>query len=158
MRPEPTRLNTLRAIWTALRPGGRLVFEMGGAGNVGEAHTALVYALARHADLSPAEARQRSPWFFPSDTWMRGALEGVGFLVDRLELEYRPTKLTEGRAGGLAGWIRLMGADMLDGFDEAKTTEVVREICDVLADVCGRGDEGVFLGYVRLRGVARKPG
>lgn len=47
----------------------------------------------RHGNLDVAAARAASPWFFPSVAWMRTALTDIGFKVEQLELEYRPTKL-----------------------------------------------------------------
>ena len=123
-----------------------------------------------------ARARSYSPWLFPSDTWMRRTLESIGFDVQVCELEYRPTRLTEGGAGGgkggLRGWVELMGADFFNALDQQGDEEEVRkgkresmltEVVDVLRDVCGREDEAgegegrsEWLGYVRLRCKARK--
>lgn len=92
---------------------------------------------------------------------MRGALEEIGFEVDTCELEYRPTKLTEqgGKEGGLEGWVRLMGAIFLEAIeDEAKRDEAVKEVCELLQTIVTREEDGSqWLGYVRLRGVARRP-
>jgi len=156
LRDPSTRLNTLKACFSALKPGGKFVFEMGGAGNVGEVLAALTAALC-HAGLSVQEARDANPWYFPSETEMQSALTEAGFAIDKLELEYRPTKLNEGTGGGLEGWMRLMGATMLERVNEGQRDHVVKEVCDVLEDVVGRRDGGQWLGYVRLRGVATRP-
>lgn len=157
LRDESTRLSTLRAIYDCLKPGGTFVFEAGGHGNVSEMMTAMLWALVHHG-LSIEEARAATPWFFPSDVWMKDALEGLGFRVDKIELEYRPTQLTTAAGGGLPGWIRLMGAQMLDALPEEKRELVVKEVCDVLQTVVTRNEDGSqWLGYVRLRGIARKP-
>lgn len=149
-------MSTLRGIHGCLKPGGTYVFEMGGHGNVAETKTALTYALVQHG-IPIEQAREASPWFFPSDTWMKNALEEVGFQVENIELEYRPTKLTSDTKGGLEGWIRLMGARFLDVLPAEKRDVAVRQICDVLQDVVTRGEDGSqWLGYVRLRGIAKK--
>ncbi|CAI7656968.1 unnamed protein product [Penicillium discolor] len=156
LRDESTRMSTLRAIHGCLKPGGTYVFEMGGHGNVAEVKTALIYALVQQG-ISIEKARETSPWFFPSDTWMRNALEEIGFQVENVELEYRPTKLTTDAKGGLEGWVRLMGAQFLDVLPEEKRDTAVQQICDVLQDVVTRGEDGSqWLGYVRLRGIAKK--
>lgn len=81
----------------------------------------------------------------------------VGFQVEKLEIEYRPTKLTTAANGGLAGWIRLMGAQFLDVLPADKREEAVRQICDVVEPAVTREEDGSqWLGYVRLRGIARK--
>ncbi|ERF70263.1 hypothetical protein EPUS_00451 [Endocarpon pusillum Z07020] len=158
LRDSSTRVNTLRACFSALKTGGAFVFEMGGAGNVAEVHTALMSALL-HQGLSIHQAQEASPWFFPSDVWMRKTLEDIGFIVEVLEVEYRPTKLTTGDEGGLRGWVKLMGASMLGVLEDASKREAALEqVCEVLSTIVTRIEDGSeWLGYVRLRGVARKP-
>ena len=137
-----------------------MVFEMGGHGNVAEAHSALIAALIVQG-LSPAAARAKSPWFFPSAEWMRETLTGIGFKVEVSEIEYRPTKCTERDAegkGGLEGWVRLMGAPFLEGLENGKKDEVVKFVSDsVQLSVTREEDGSQWLGYVRLRCVAKKP-
>lgn len=147
----------MKAIHDALRPGGIFAFEMGGHGNVPEVHAVVIAALV-HRGISIQDARKASPWFFPSDTLMRQMLEGVGFEVMKLEVEYRPTKLTTGADGGIEGWAKLMLAPMLEILDSTDAREsAVREICDVLETIITREEDGSkWLGYVRLRGVALK--
>jgi hypothetical protein len=129
---------------------------MGGAGNVAEVAVALTSALY-HSGMSMQEARDSNPWFFPSEVWMKDALTKVGFEVQTVELEYRPTKLNDGEGGGLDGWLRLMCASQLELVEEGKRDGMVKEVCDVCRDVVGREDGSQWLGYVRLRGVATKP-
>ncbi|KAJ9646609.1 hypothetical protein H2199_002658 [Coniosporium tulheliwenetii] len=102
LRAPSTRKTVLADAFAALKPGGTFVFEMGGAGNVGEAHAALIAALV-HSGVPLLDAEEASPWFFPSETWMRNALTEAGFVVERLESEYRPTRLMEGEGGGWRG-------------------------------------------------------
>ncbi|KAI1618270.1 S-adenosyl-L-methionine-dependent methyltransferase [Exophiala viscosa] len=156
LRDPPTRINTLKACFNALKPGGQFVFEMGGAGNVSEAAAAMTSALY-HSGLAIDQARDASPWFFPSQKWMEDTLARIGFHVEKLEVEYRPTKLDEGPGGGLEGWIKLICGSMLEAVEEEKRDGVVWEACEVLKDVITREDGSQWLGFVRLRGVARKP-
>ena len=150
------RLSIFRGAYRVLRGNGICVFEMGGHGNVAEIHAVLLSALI-HRGVSPAAARAASPWFFPSQDLMVQMLQSVGFRVERAETEYRPTKGTEGKEGGLEGWVRLMGAQILEMLeDEADREAAVREICEVLESICGRVEGGHWLGYVRLRILARK--
>ncbi|KAL8692224.1 MAG: hypothetical protein Q9218_002700, partial [Villophora microphyllina] len=135
LRDEGTREGVLRSTYQMLKPGGVFAFEMGGAGNVAEVHTALIAAVV-HQGLSIEKARELSPWFFPSGNLMKQMLEGVGFVVEKTEIEYRPTRLTEAEEGGIEGWARLMGAQFLDalGSEEKKET-AVKEVCDLLKTV-----------------------
>ncbi|KAL8664381.1 MAG: hypothetical protein Q9202_003070 [Teloschistes flavicans] len=158
LRDEGTRDGVLRDTFTMLKPGGAFVFEMGGKGNVAEVHAALMAAVV-HAGVTVERARELCPWFFPSEEGMRGLLERVGFVVEKAEVEYRPTRLTEAEEGGIEGWVRLMGARFLEGVErEGRREEVVREVCEVLRTVIMREEDGSWwLGYVRLRVLARKP-
>ena len=121
-----TRLGTLRAAHSALVPHGTLVFEMGGAGNVAEVHAVLISSLARRVGIEAA--REASPWFFPSEMQMSRLVEKAGFKVEKIESEYRPTRLTDGEDGGLEGWIRLMAAGMLEAVGKGARETVVREV------------------------------
>ena len=157
LRDASTRMSVLRNAFRYLQPGGTFVFEMGGAGNVAEVHAALLSALV-HQGVTINEAREVSPWFFPSEQLMRRMLEEVGFTVQKSKLEYRPTELTKDDAGGLEGWVRLMGAQFLDAVPTMEKKEaVVREVCGVMESVLKHEEDGsMWLGYVRLKVVAQK--
>ncbi|KAG7005962.1 SAM-dependent methyltransferase [Physcia stellaris] len=158
LRDASTRVSVFRGAFRALRPGGELVFEMGGAGNVAEVHAALLAAVV-HQGVSIEKAREASPWFFPSEEQMKKILEEVGFIVEKSELEYRPTRLTTEKDGGIEGWTRLMGAQILEVLPSSEEQEAaVREVCDVLKTILTHEEDGsMWLGYVRLRVHARKP-
>ncbi|TKA83796.1 hypothetical protein B0A55_00078 [Friedmanniomyces simplex] len=159
LRNPDARVNVFRDAHKALKAGGKLVFEMGGKGNVGEVQAAFTAALM-HAGLSIEAAREAKPWFFPSVEWMSQTLSEVGFEVEKCELEYRPTKCSPENAdgsGGLVGWLRLMGAQFLEAVGEEKREAVLKEVCEVLETVVTREEDGSkWLGYTRLRAVARK--
>jgi hypothetical protein len=155
LKDPSTRVSVIRAAHLALAPNGHFIFEMGGHGNVAEVHAALISAI-HHAGVPLASARAASPWFFPSEVWMRTVMQDVGFEVVTLETEYRPTKLTEEEGGGLEGWVRLMGAEVLETVGEGTRERVVREVCGVLEGIVEREEGGMYLGYMRLRGVGRK--
>ncbi|KAF4534634.1 Methyltransferase type 11 [Lasiodiplodia theobromae] len=161
-RTNPTVFSHL---CTLLRPGGRLVLEAGGAGNVAEVYTALTAALVTHGGVaSVAAAREASPWYFADEGWMRDALAEAGFEVERVEKEYRPTRLTTDEGGGVEGWVRLFGKQFLEavqGADEQerekRREDVVKWVVEAMRSSCEREDGSWWLGYVRLRAVARKP-
>ena len=157
LRDPTTREPVLKSVFDILRPGGTFVFEMGGKGNVAEVHAALIAAVV-HQGIPLEDARELCPWFFPSEGLMRQMLEQVGFRIQRMELEYRPTKLTMEKDGGIEGWVRLMGASFLNGLNSsAKREAVVREVCEVLKTVTSHEEDGsMYLGYVRLRVLAMK--
>ncbi|OJD13047.1 hypothetical protein AJ78_06439 [Emergomyces pasteurianus Ep9510] len=154
LKDASTRVGVLEAIYSCLKPNGVFVFEMGGHGNVPEANTALLAAVM-HQGSTIQQARAANPWFFPSEAWMRTTLEKIGFHVEKLEVEYRPTKLTTDENGGIAGWVRLMGSEMLDIVKADGREAAIEEVCQLLETVITREEDGSkWLGYVRLRGVA----
>ena len=151
-----TRQSVIKHCYRLLKPNGTFVFEMGGAGNVAEVHGLLISALA-HQGVSIHKAREACPWFFPSEAQMQGILESEGFKIEKSELQYRPTKLTEEEGGGLEGWIRLHGESFLRVLTREKSDEVVEEVCDSLRSVLTHDEDGsMWIGYVRLRMLARK--
>ena len=158
LRDPATRSSVIEHCFRLLKPKGLFVFEMGGAGNVAEAHAALISALV-HRGISIKRVREACPWFFPSETLMRGIVESAGFEVEQSELQYRPTRLTEGEGGGLEGWIRLHGDAFLRLMETTEDRDgVVAEVCQTLQSVMGREEDGsLWIGYVRLRMLARKP-
>lgn len=153
LNPEETRAQFFKGVYTALAPGGTFVFEMGGLGNVSEMRTAILGAVSRRIGM-PA-ALEADPWFFPDEGWVTTALERAGFVVERAEREWRPTTADK---GGVEGWVRLMGSQLLDAVPvEEEREEVVRECVEVLKEVCRIPEGGEMISYVRLRGLARKP-
>ncbi|KAL5345769.1 hypothetical protein ACLOAV_009523 [Pseudogymnoascus australis] len=154
LRDEASRVDVFRGAHAALAPAGTLVFEMGGQGNVAEMEATLLAVVARRIGMK--RAREVDPWFFPDEKWMRGVLGEVGFAVEDVELEYRPTKCEEGAGGGVEGWVRLMGKLFLDAVAEGEREECVREVVEALETVVGSAAGGYYLGYVRLRVKARK--
>ncbi|KAK6003931.1 hypothetical protein QM012_008781 [Aureobasidium pullulans] len=159
LRDPNTRDAVFKDIHSALKPGGMFVFEMGGKGNVEAVHATILSVLVANG-IPLSTAREACPWFFPSDVWMTQRLQKSGFEVQKCELEYRPTKCTAKSAdgsGGLEGWVKLMGAEMLNVVEESKRGDIIKQVCDVLETVVTREEDGSqFLNYVRLRAVARK--
>ena len=138
-------------IYNALKPAGRFVFEMGGMGNCAEMRSTLLAVISRRIGIE--KAREADPWFFPDEIWMSKMLEETGFKVDKIEREYRPTKAD---VGGISGWVKLMGKQFFDAVDGKVREECEREVCEILESVCTSPGGGQWIGYVRLRAVARK--
>jgi len=128
---------------------------MGGFGNIAEIRAALLSVISRRIGVE--RAREVDPWFFPDQEWMRRMLEEEvgGFKVVRSELEHRPTKADK---GGLEGWLGLMGKQFLDAVEGGEEREKCeREVAEILKSICeSPSGNGVWLGYVRLRVLARK--
>ena len=151
------RDDVFRGVHSVLKDGGDFVFEMGGKGNVAEMRAALLEAISKRVDAKTA--READPWFFPDEEWMRAVLERHGFVVEKMELEERPTRVEEGKGGGIEGWVRLMGSkffDVVGKEGEEVREECIREAVGRLERECRMEGGAHLIGYVRLRALARK--
>jgi trans-aconitate methyltransferase len=128
---------------SVLRPGGRLVVEFGGRGNVGDLTTAL-----RAAVEEATGTRVPEFWYFPSVGEYAARLERHGLAVDYALLFPRPTPLQGGREG-LGAWYREFCGDILGAVPEDAQAAVVERA----ATLCERRfvDGRWVADYVRLR-------
>jgi len=131
----------------ALKPGGRFIGEMGGAGNVAQVRGALYEAMrARGIDPEPLD-----PWFFPDEAEYSGLLEAGGFEVLAIERFARPTPLP----GPLADWLDTFCEFFLKALPVAEQAEVKAEITEKLRPTLCDADGKWTADYVRLRFEAR---
>ena len=132
-----------RAIFRALKHGGRFAGEMGGEGNLNKLRQALDEELIIRGYVPPVEA---SNWY-PSPDDFAGVYEAAGFTGIDARLIERPTPL----AHGVAQWVTTFRSGWLD---RAGAPEGER------ADIAGAVARAVSTGtadYVRLRFIMRKP-
>ena len=133
-----------------LRPGGRFVAEMGGAGNVGAIRAALHAALAARG----IDAAGRNPWVFPTPEDYRARLEAHGFAVRAIDLIPRPTPLP----GEMVDWLETFTEDFLAAVPEDGRAALLAEISAALAPTQRDADGKWTADYVRLRFAADLPG
>lgn len=134
----------LACVARALRPGGELVFEMGGAGNNALTHRALAEAFARHG--LPYEV----PFYFPTIGEYASLLEGAGLTPTFATLFERPTPLAGG-ADGMARWIRMFPRRPFVGVPDELASRIVDEAVEALEPELMRDDGTWVSDYVRLR-------
>jgi trans-aconitate methyltransferase len=135
----------------ALRPGGRFVAELGGAGNIAAILDALGTALAEAGLPEPA-----CPWFFPTLGQYANMLEAGGFRVARMEHFLRPTPL-EGGPDGLADWMAMFGGALVQGVPAELLPRVLARMSELAAPALRDGDRFVA-DYWRLRFLALAEG
>ena len=145
---EPDRV--VASLFRSLRPGGRVVAEMGGAGNIARIADALHQSL-RARQIEPAPL---NPCYFPTPAQHAARLEAAGFTVRSLQFFKRPTPFTR----DVGDWLTLMAVPFLSALpDEHSRHEVVDEVREALRPQL-LDAQGVWqLDYVRLRFVAEKP-
>jgi SAM-dependent methyltransferase len=132
---------TLAAIAGVLRPGGRLVAELGGHGNVAAIVTALRAVLGE-------EGAPR--WFFPTEAEFTARLAEAGLRVTSSALLPRPTPL----ATGMAGWLATFAAPFLAARPEAERAVLLARAEALLAPALRSASGDWIADYVRLRVVA----
>ena len=143
--PRPAEV--VGCVRAALRPGGRFVAELGGAGNIAEVLAAVAVALAEAGLPEPA-----NPWYFPTPAQQAALLEEAGFRVARMEYFPRPTPLAD-CPGGLADWLEMFGRSLTAEVPAALLPQVLARVNQLAAPRLRRGGEW-FADYWRLRFMA----
>ncbi len=132
-----------RAIWFALKPGGRFAGEMGGNGNLAQLREALDDVLVTRGFGPPTYAAN----WYPGVEEFVAVYEPAGFKAIDARLIERPTELDHGVAAWVTtfrrGWLGRAGVPL----DERQS------IAEAVADRVGSD----VADYVRLRFIMRKP-
>lgn len=138
MEPE----SAIKRMRAALKPGGRLVAEFGGHGNV----AAIVTAMRAAARLHDGDAELAAPWFYPTAAEYAALLQAGGFKVERAGLFPRQTPLPTGMSGWLGTFRAPFFAQFGDRADIVKA-DVENLLRPALCDKSGNWTAD----YVRLR-------
>jgi SAM-dependent methyltransferase len=143
--PRPAEV--IGRVRDALRPGGRFVAELGGAGNIDAILEALATAMTEAGLPAPA-----CPWYFPTPGQYAALLEAGGFRVARMEHFPRPTALAGG-PGGLADWYAMFARQLTAPVPAARLPEVLARAGELAAPRLRDRDRWVA-DYWRLRFLA----
>jgi SAM-dependent methyltransferase len=132
-----------RAIWFALKHGGRFAGEMGGDGNLARLRETLDDVLVERGFGPPTFAAN----WYPAPQEFAAVYEQAGFEDIEARLIERPTELKQ----GVAAWVTTFRAGWLDraGVPHDKR----QTIADAVAERVGSS----IADYVRLRFIMRKP-
>lgn len=141
----PEAAAVLAGVARALRPGGRMVVEQGGSGNVKSVRQALIAELYEsrgiQTDLSEF-------WYFPTPEQHAAKLERAGFAVNRIRVFSRPTPIPT----GMDSWLATLAAPILDLVPGKERAAFRRRVVDRLRPMLRTNSEGEsVLDYVRLR-------
>ncbi len=132
-----------RAIWFALKHGGRFAGEFGGTGNLKRLREALDDELIARGYEPPVEAAN----WYPTPEEFAAVYETAGFKDLEARLIERPTPLEH----GVQGWVLVFRAGWLD---RAGVPDDERQaVADAVAARIGTDTAD----YVRLRFIMRKP-
>jgi trans-aconitate methyltransferase len=147
----PAAEAAIQQMYRHLKPGGRLVIEMGGKGNIGQ----IAAAVLRQLQQRGYPLAHTHWWYFPSVAEYATLLEKQGFRV-RLAQHYdRETALADPQTG-LTDWIEQFGVQFFAGVSHTDRTAILAAVNDELRP--GLFRNGQWLAdYKRLRIVAEKP-
>jgi SAM-dependent methyltransferase len=132
-----------RAIFRALKPGGRFAGEMGGEGNIEKLREALDEELIIRGYAPPLES---SNWYASPEEFA-AVYEAAGFREIDARLIERPTPIEH----GIAAWVTTFRKGWLDRAGVPEQERI--EIGAAVADRVGSN----IADYVRLRFIMRKP-
>lgn len=132
-----------------LRPGGRLVLEMGGKGNVSDILTALENTMRSYGySYTPF-------WYFPSPGEYCSLLEAAGFRISQVHFFDRDTELADPE-NGIIEWLEMFGDHFFAGIPEKDKNAILLQTQESLRHSNFRNGKW-HTGYVRLRVAAEKP-
>jgi trans-aconitate 2-methyltransferase len=149
-------LRVLKGVARALKPGGRLLFQMGGRGNAREVLEVLE-GLARERPWDAWLAGRSAPYGFYGPEEYTGWLRQAGLEARRVELI--PKLMQQRGAEGLAGWIRTTWLPYTQAVPEERREELVGEVVRRYLRGHPPGTDGaVAVGMVRLEVEAAREG
>ena len=132
-----------RAIWFALKPGGRFAGEMGGEGNLARLREALDEELVARGYGPPTYAAN----WYPGAKEFTALYDQAGFRDIDAQLIERPTVLEH----GVAAWVTTFRSGWLDRAGVPHDERAA--VANAVADRVGSN----IADYVRLRFIMRKP-
>lgn len=141
----------VQSMYNNLKPGGRLVLEMGGKGNVEKIIETLKQALRNHGYKQHAT---RELWYFPSLSEYTGLLEKQGFRVTYATHYSRETELKDTQQG-IKDWVHMFAGAFLEGIDANAKDAILEEVQETLRQTQFRNQKW-YADYKRLRVVAIK--
>lgn len=138
-------------VFAVLRPGGRFVGEMGGAGNIAMLRQGIRDELGARGYPVPAA----DPQWYPSADEFTRLYAAAGFTDIRAQLIPRPTPLPT----GVKGWVKTFRTGWLDvaqvpDQDKAAVAEAIEQR---LTPQLQLPDGSWYADYIRLRFTMRKP-
>lgn len=140
-----------RSLYGVLKPGGRLVAQCGGRGNLSALHHRADRLMAA-PQYSPYFQNWRDPWNFADVPTSKARLEAAGFVDVEATLEAAPVTFDDAAAYG--EFVRAVNVRVhLDHLPEDRRCHFV----DDLITQAARDEPPFLLDYWRLNLRARKP-
>ncbi len=142
----------IQNIYQSLKPGGRLVAEFGGKGNIQSIQKVLKEQLLQ---AGYPENAATQVWYFPSTGEYASLLEAAGFTV-RLAQWYERETVLQDTKEGIVQWIQMFCGAYLSNIPAARQQEIATATQATLKATHYR-DHQWYADYRRLRIMATKP-
>ena len=144
----------LKGVARSLKPGGKVLFQMGGQGNGEE-----IFDVARRMISAPPWreffSRFQFPWGFYAPREYEGWCRDAGLRVQRLEL--LPRDMVQQGTDGLASWVRTTWMPYTERVPEQRREDFIREAVDRYAASHPADSQGrITVRMVRLEVEATK--
>jgi trans-aconitate methyltransferase len=143
--------SAILSMYKNLKPGGRLVLEFGGKGNVKNIITSVKNSLESRGYIKNSSLEN---WYFPSISEYSSLLEKNGFEVVFAHLCDRPTELADDQ-NGIKDWIEMFGSSYFVDIPFEEKNIILEEIQNALREKCFL-DGKWYADYRRIRVIAKK--
>lgn len=140
----------VQCIAAALKPGGRLVAEFGGRGNV----ATILTAAQETIEEIEGDWVESGGWYFPSIGEYASLLEKHGLETRSALLYDRPTRLEEGELG-LRNWLSMFGSRLFDDLESDIRERVLAQVEERTRPKLFKNGYW-FADYRRIRLIAHK--
>ena len=141
----------VQSMYNCLKPGGRMVVEFGGKGNV----QSILYELRQQLrEMGYAEQADLPLWYFPSVEEHTRVLEAVGFKVKKAMLYDRSTPLSD-ESTGIKDWLEMFGKAFFVGVSNLHKEKVLHAVQKNLKNDLFK-DGQWYADYKRIRIEAAK--
>ncbi len=146
----------LKGIWRSLRPGGRILLQMGGNGNAAVIIGILDKIIAEER-WTPYFNHFEFPYGFHTPDAYISWLEKIGFDAQRVELI--PKLMKHKSESALAGWIRTTWLPYTERIPKKHRTKFIKELIHrYVEENPPDADGGIHVQMVRLEVEALKKG
>jgi trans-aconitate methyltransferase len=143
--------NAAYCMYECLKPGGQMVVEFGGKGNVAAIVNQLIASLQERGYTKQA---QEKLWYYPSIAEYTTVLERVGFRVLVAQHYDRPTELAEVETG-IIDWLTMFAGTYFSEVTEAHVEEIKKEVQHKVKSQLFKVGKW-FADYKRIRVIAIK--
>ncbi|MDX1808407.1 MAG: methyltransferase domain-containing protein [Sulfurospirillaceae bacterium] len=142
----------VRGIYKALKPGGKILLQMGGKGNAFEVFKALEFVKKEYV---PYFKDFISPYTFHCDTYYIELLRNIGF--ESFDATLIPKEMVHQNIDDFKGWLETTWFPFLDCVPKVKRETFLNQWIQTYLDLTSLHDQGpISVSMIRLEVTAQK--